>query len=132
MDSDPQRRPRVLVVEDEWLIAEQIAAVLDDLECDLVGPVPSVRDALALLADDESIDAAMLDISLRREESFPIATALAERRKPFLFMSGYADKDLPQAFRDCRLLLKPASMNEIAAGVRSLLDRANGCPEDRT
>jgi DNA-binding response OmpR family regulator len=79
---------RILVVEDEMMAASMLEIVLSEAGCVVIGPAPSVGAALALVAD-ETIDAAILDVNLGGEPVFPIADALAARRVPFIFVTGY-------------------------------------------
>ncbi len=115
-----QHRTQILVVEDEWLIADQIEAVLGDMQCDVVGPVPDVRQALEML-ENQLVEAAVLDISLGAETSFPIADVLIARSIPFLFMSGYVSRDLPERFHTRNILLKPATTGQLTAQITLLL-----------
>ena len=116
---------RILVVEDEWLIAEATQAVLTESGYVVVGPVPSVGEALALIAS-QPIDAAVLDVQLVREMSFPIAEALIERQVPFLFLSGFTLADLPERFRVFTLLRKPAGADMLVAQLECLGVRVAG------
>lgn len=120
MDHDDAARPRILVVEDEWLIAAQLELTLEDLGYAVVGPAPSVREAVALIATDRP-DAAVLDISLGDETSFAIAAALTERDIPFLFLSGYTAADLPAGLDGRILLNKPATERDLGDILAALL-----------
>ena len=98
---------RILVVEDNFLLAMTIAETLKEYGCEVVGPAPDVRFALKLV-DDGDPDGALLDINLVGELSFPIAAALARRHLPFLFLTGYDDKRIiPPEYQSARLLSKP-------------------------
>ena len=115
-----QPRPKVLVVEDEWLIAQFVEDVLLDMGCEVLGPVPSVAQAITIIAE-AAPDAAVLDISLGRENSLPIADALLERNVPFLFASGYLSNDLPGPYAACTVLAKPISASDLQTNLRRLL-----------
>ncbi len=110
---------RVLIVEDMWIVAEDLAMELTDLGCRVAGPAGRVEHGLALAAA-EQLDGAILDINLGTENSFPIARALQERGVPFAFLTGY---DLPEAFppelSDAPRLQKPVSLNELATALAS-------------
>src|SRR4051794_32616823 len=80
--------PRVLVVEDEALVAFELEDIINEGGFDVVGPANALDSALAA-AEREPIDAAVLDINLRGELSFPVAYALRDRRIPFFFLTGY-------------------------------------------
>jgi DNA-binding response OmpR family regulator len=110
----------VLIVEDEWLIAEMLQEALKDAGFEIRGPAPRVSEALDLIAAN-GLDAAVLDVSLRGESSFPIARALAERAIPFAFMTGYVNKDFPEEFKDRPVLNKPVDVRKLVSCVQSLL-----------
>lgn len=79
---------RILVVEDEMLLALDLQMILEDQGCTVIGPAPNAKRALQLL-EDERPDAATLDLNLNGQSSAPVAAALAERSIPFLIISGY-------------------------------------------
>jgi CheY-like chemotaxis protein len=110
----------VLIVEDQWLIAYDTAARLQDAGYQVVGPVPSVAAALRLV-ESHKIDAALLDIQLNGETSLPVAAALQARGIPFAFLSGFGPADVPEAFRDCTFVPKPATDAAILAAVAELM-----------
>jgi DNA-binding response OmpR family regulator len=109
-----------LVVEDEWLIAEALVEQLKEEGFEPVGPTGSVRGAIALL-DQESVDVAVLDISLNGEKSFAIADSLVERGVPFVFLSGYVDSDFPAQLRLAPTLTKPVRFTELQRSLLTLL-----------
>lgn len=90
-------RPRILVVEDHWLVAMQAQLMLEENDCEVVGPVGTVADA-SCLAMECDLSGAILDIGLGDATSFPIADILAERNIPFAFASGYSAVSLPVKF----------------------------------
>ena len=100
------RRPRVLVMEDEWIIAEQLESTLTEGGFEVVGPVGRIDAAISLL-EDGSIEAAVLDINLHDQPTFGFATRLAASDIPFVFVSGYSKVNLPAALRTRPLLQKP-------------------------
>jgi DNA-binding response OmpR family regulator len=105
---------RVLVVEDNLLIAETLCDMLADCGCKVVGPVPDLPRGLALI-DGDPLDGAMLDINLSGILSFPLATVLEERGVPFVFMTGYDDGVLfPPEFRKVRRIAKPFDAKDVA------------------
>ena len=98
---------RILIVEDEWLIAEDHAAIVRGDGHEVVGPVPSVNAAVACVENGE-LDAALLDVQLNDETSFPIADLLLARAIPFAFLTGHSGSDLPARFLAVPTLPKPA------------------------
>lgn len=111
---------RVLVVEDEWLIADQIAVALEEGGYDVVGPVGRVPEALALVGA-QRIDAALVDVNVHGERSFALAERLAEATIPFAFLSGYSTTDMPADFQDRPLLQKPVGAHDVSACMDELL-----------
>lgn len=81
---------RVLLVEDEMLVAVMLEDILVDLGCAVIGPAGSVAKALELI-EGEALDGALLDVNLNGEEVYPAAKALAARGIPFVFVTGYGD-----------------------------------------
>lgn len=119
MSSD---RARILVVEDELMIALDTAAMLGALGYEAVGPVGQVADALALV-QKEPLDGAVLDINLGRgERSFVVAEALAARGVPALFLTGYAIKDaaIPSHLAHIPVLGKPVHDRVLADALARL------------
>jgi CheY-like chemotaxis protein len=111
----------VLVVEDEWLIASVLEAMVEDMGCRVIGPAPAVAPALELI-ERTPPDAALLDVSLAGTKSFPIADELKRRGIPFLFLTGYLDSNLGKAFEGCTMLSKPISEVALHIALTALLD----------
>src|SRR5215469_4566183 len=80
---------RVLLIEDEYFIGDDIAHALKGLGAEIIGPLPSLADAEGILKRGEAIDAALLDINIRNEMVFPLARLLRSRNVPFVFTTGY-------------------------------------------
>jgi len=114
----PERR--VLVVEDELLVAALLQDMLTDLGCAVVGPAARVAEALALI-DAEAIDAAVLDVNLNQELSYPIADALVARGIPFLFSTGYGADRIPEGYRGHTILQKPYHGSDLGRALTGLL-----------
>jgi DNA-binding response OmpR family regulator len=101
------RSLRILVVEDNLLIADTIALALEECGYAVVGPAPSLNAGLAL-AETEEIDGALLDVNLAGKRCFPIAMVLMSRHVPFMFLTGYDDPTIiPPDLRFIRRLGKP-------------------------
>lgn len=105
----------VLVVEDEFLIAETTCLDLENAGAVVVGPVPTVARALSLL-QSRQVDAALLDIKLNEETSISIVNELQRRSIPYVFVSNINASELPPRFRDY-LVGKPADMLQIATSL---------------
>jgi CheY-like chemotaxis protein len=111
---------RVLIVEDEWMIASVMCSALKDAGFEIVGPAPRTAEAMDLLASG-TVDAAALDIRLDGAQSYPVAEELARRNIPFVFMSGYNERDLPDKFKGRPFLTKPVNHSQVVKAVSNLL-----------
>ncbi len=107
---------RILVVEDEFLIALDIAGVLEQAGFAVIGPHGTVADALAAIGGD-TVHGALLDANLAGEPVGTIADALAVRRIPFAFVSGYGRDHLPAKHRSAPLIKKPFMGKDLLAVV---------------
>ena len=108
------RGRRILVVEDEYMMADDLQYDLEEVGAQVIGPVPSVADALRLLAAEEAIDGAILDVNLRGEKAYPVADALRERGIPFVLATGYETWSLPEAYKDVPRCDKPVDLRQLA------------------
>ena len=99
---------RVLVVEDRYLIANELAQEVQALGGQVVGPCPSVAQAKALIANQQ-IDIALLDVNLDGEFVYPVAQALESKGVPMIFLTGYDEAVLPAEWGGRPRLLKPVA-----------------------
>jgi CheY-like chemotaxis protein len=111
----------VLVVEDEPLVAMEFTSVLERQGCSVLGPVPSVARALALI-EKQRPDAAILDLNLNGTSTLPVLAMLNERNVPFVVVSGYGatssdERELRQAPR----LMKPVRESELLRALSQVL-----------
>jgi DNA-binding response OmpR family regulator len=113
----------VLIVEDEFLIADDLAATIARHGGIVLGPVPNQAEAKKLI-DRTPPDVAVLDINLQGDEAFPLADTLIERNVPVLFLSGYDRPHLPRRFDGVPLLQKPHEAGVVAEGLAALLRSA--------
>lgn len=104
---------RVLVVEDEALVAMLLEDMLSDLGAQVVATAGSVKEAVDL-ARAGGLDVAILDVNLGSDSSAPVAEALAAAGTPFVFATGYGESGVPEAFRGRPALQKPYGMNDVA------------------
>ncbi len=110
---------RVLVVEDDFDVAEALRVELESAGCDVVGPVSTVEEACDL-AKTQALDAAVLDIALSPGTSAPVARALLYRGCPFVFVTGFSNVDmLPEELRGHRVLLKPIDGPTLRAAIQT-------------
>ena len=113
----PDARPlKVLVVEDESLVALDIESMLEEMGCKVVASVPRLVKALDL-ASRLDFDLAVLDINLAGEVVYPLAFRLAARGIPFLFSTGYSTSTLPPELRDRPILKKPVMLASLKRAV---------------
>lgn len=111
---------RVLLVEDEAMVAMMIEDMLCDLGCQVVGPAARVASALALV-DAETVDIAVLDVNLGGERVFPVADALTARGVPYVFSTGYGRAGLDGGHGDRPVLQKPYSAAKLASALTQAL-----------
>lgn len=112
---------RILVIEDEYFLAEDIARALEALGARVVGPIGELDEATHIVESDVAIDAAVLDINLRSEMVFSLARLLRERSIPFVFTSGYDKTSIETEFRDITLWEKPLDFAAMALDLADLL-----------
>lgn len=114
---------RVLVVEDEYLVAEDIALTLADLGYEVLGPVPTVAEALAVIGS-ETLDVVLLDANLGGTSSAPIAAELTALHLPFIVVTGYGDLQLASAELDSAPRVnKPFNAADLAASLERVQTR---------
>ena len=110
----------VLIVDDEPMLALDLAHEVERAGYNAVGPVTTVRAALALL---EQCDAAILDVNLGHEDAEPIALALRARQMPFVIVSGYTRAQQPPAFQGAPFVSKPVRRAELLAALEATCGR---------
>src|SRR5262249_31837375 len=104
---------RILIVEDEHLLADEARRELERLGAFVVGPTGRVDLALELVGREE-VDAAILDVHLDGELVFPVADRLQELKIPFVFATGYDPSVIPASFSGFVLCEKPIELEHIA------------------
>ena len=97
----------VMVVEDEYFIADELRRQLTDLGANVLGPVGGIDEALETLAGATRLDAAVLDVNLNERMAYAIADALRARGVPLVFATGYDAASLPQQYGDIPICCKP-------------------------
>ena len=113
MDERSLRNCRILVVEDEYLIAEELAGLLVNEGAIVLGPVATITAALELIGSDPGIDGALLDLNLRAEIALSVAEALLERDVPFVFTTGCDRSMIPDRFERITRCGKPVQMYKV-------------------
>ena len=110
---------KILIVEDNVLIAMEAELLLGQTGCEVVGPVSTVAAGLAAVTNSLP-DAALLDINLGRERIWPIAELLDQHGVPFLLTTGYDGSEVPPRFRDRPRLSKPVSLQALQQGLAAI------------
>jgi len=117
------RGGRVLLVEDEALVALEVAGTLGEAGFEVIGPASTVRQALELL-ERKGCDAAVLDVNLGSETAEPVAARLGRSRTPFVTVSGYSREQQPAVFHGSPQLAKPLRPELLVAEVRRCIAAA--------
>jgi CheY-like chemotaxis protein len=112
---------RVLVVEDELMIAMLVEDMLADLGCSVVGPAHELASALELARGDLGIDAALLDVNLAGQSVFPVADALRAKGVPSIFSTGYGEAGLRDVDQGAPVLQKPFRAGDLARALTAAL-----------
>ena len=120
-ESDGLKGRRVLVVEDEMMIAMLVEDMLADLGCSVVGPAHGLQAAMALAEDSTDLDAALLDVNLAGQPVFAVADVLRSRNVPIIFCTGYGDAGLREADRGAPVLQKPYRARDLAETLATAL-----------
>jgi len=111
---------RVLVVEDDYLIGQFVAGVLQSAGAEVIGPAGAVGLALKLL-EDNAVDAAMLDVNLHGDRSYAVAEALVARGIGFVFVTGYGSESLDARYRSYPRCEKPIQEAALLAALAAVL-----------
>ncbi|WP_369061881.1 response regulator [Caulobacter sp. 73W] len=108
---------RILVVEDEYLLAEELRAELEAAQVVVIGPVGQLEPAIALIAAQPRIDGAVLDVNLGGDSVFRAADLLLARGVPVVFTTGYDAAALPERYAHLPLCEKPVSISKVAQAI---------------
>jgi CheY-like chemotaxis protein len=117
---------RVLVVEDEYFVADDIARTLQESGAEVIGPVGDIAAAMQLLSAGARIDAAVLDVNVRGEMIYPLADALRRHRVPFVFATGYDDASIPGVYADVARCVKPFDWPLLVTAVGRIMGGKTG------
>lgn len=116
------RMGRLLIVEDELLVARELANALKSEGWEVFGPAGSVEEALKLLENGASPDAAILDINLNGQPVYPVADLLRAQGVPYLFCTGYETVDDNENYRDSPIVQKPTNLRILTDELRHLMN----------
>jgi DNA-binding response OmpR family regulator len=114
---------RVLVVEDEYFIANDLEKALRDNGAEVIGPISQLSDAMRLV-DDGGFDVAVIDLNLHDELAYPVAEELERQQIPFVFATGYDARVLPSRYGHVPRWQKPFEPAMIVTGLKPLCERA--------
>jgi CheY-like chemotaxis protein len=120
--ADPKPAPRILVVEDEYLIRMLLEDMLTDLGYEIAGAVGTIAQARDLAASGQ-FDVAVLDVNVDGQEIYPVAEILAKRGLPFVFVSGYGEGSLSEPYRSRPSLQKPFQAEQLKNTLAELLSK---------
>ncbi len=127
---------RLLVLEDEPLIAEMLTVWAQEIGCEVVGPASSNKDALQLV-EQSKLDVAILDICVADGDSYPVAERLKTLDIPFAFATGLSDGAIDPGYAHAPVAAKPFEFDRLRATLLSLANRGHlrsaapdTCPEE--
>ena len=115
------RGRRILVAEDEYMIAREIVGVLVDAGAQVLGPAPRLAAAARLIALEDRIDGALLDVNLGNKAIRPVVDALLARSVPLVLATGYEASAIPPAYASLPRCEKPASGQDLARALAQVL-----------
>ena len=113
---------RILIVEDEYMLADELRTELSDAGAIVVGPAGTLEEAIVLIRSEQRIDRTILDVNPRGEMPFPAADLLRERGVPFVFTTGYDDSVIPSRFEDVIRCEKPINIKRITQAIGRVID----------
>ncbi len=115
---------QILLVEDDFLIARPLAEQLEDAGASVIGPAGTIEESIALIARIPTIDAALMDVNLAGEMSYPIAYDLVRRGVPFVFLTAYDPSLVAARFRDVPVFAKPVEFDRVLESLETLVRTA--------
>jgi len=130
LPSKPLQGCRVLLVEDEFMLADELRAELEDAGAVVIGPFGSLAAAIRLIRTEPRIDGAILDGNLGGELVHPAADLLVERGVPFLFTTGYDPAAIPPRFSTRPQFEKPVSLEAVIHAMIRIIGRGHSDPSD--
>jgi CheY-like chemotaxis protein len=119
---------RILVVEDEFLVAEDLHFALKNTGARVLGPVGVIAEGLRLLDASPDVEGAVLDINLGGIMAYPIAEKLLDRNIPFIFTTAYDPEDVPERFCNIKFCQKPTTMTRIIRTLQDALEESPANP----
>jgi DNA-binding response OmpR family regulator len=120
-EESPLSGRRVLVVEDEYFLADDIVRALTALGAQIIGPYGDIDEANDAVDRDIAIDAAIMDVNLRDELVFPLARILRARKVPFVFTTGYDPSSVDAEFQDVQFWAKPLDVTALTRELTAMI-----------
>ncbi|WP_246529502.1 response regulator [Microvirga zambiensis] len=114
----------ILIVEDEYFLADELGQRLSAHGATLLGPVATLEKALALVEASERIDCAVIDLNLRGQSASPVADALEARNVPFVFATGYTASMMPDRYRHVLRWEKPYPFEALVQSLPALIQQS--------
>lgn len=124
----PLSGQKILVVEDEYMIADDLAALLRQAGAEVIGPASSLPKAIRILDGGDRIDAAVLDINLRGVNAFPLVDQLRNKGIPVMFLTGYGADSIPPDYAGITRCEKPMGTSRVVEELRAMVDGAPAAP----
>jgi len=122
MGESTLRDCHILVVEDDYMLADELRAELDEAGAIVLGPAGTLESALTMIKAAPRIDVAVIDVNLGGVLAYPAVDLLIERGVPFLFVTGYDEAVIPDRFANVVRYEKPINLSSVARAVRQLID----------
>jgi len=119
---------RILIVEDEYFIAADLAKVLKGSGLEVMGPAATLDDAGAVIAREGLPDAAILDVNVASILSFKLAEDLVDQHVPVMFVTGYDGWHLPDTFRKYPRITKPARPEQLLTILAEMMEDSHADP----
>ena len=110
----------VLIVEDEYFLADDLARGFADKGISILGPVPSIDQAMAIV-ERQKVNLAVLDIALDDSKVYDVADALIAQDVPVLFVTGYDRDAIPDRYADVPMCQKPASAKDVIMALERIV-----------
>ena len=115
---------RVLIVEDEYFLADDLKKALEAQGATVVGPIADFEEACDQVKHD-GFDVAVLDINLRNQAAYPLADELMRQEIPFIFYTGYDAQIIPQRFANVTIWQKPFDPSDLIEQIGGLCQRGS-------
>lgn len=110
---------RVLIVEDEYFLADDLRQILVELGVEVLGPVATLGEGLHIIESENQIDSAVLDVQLRGKDVFAISAALKSRKIPFVFTTGFGEAKIPAEYGDVPRFEKPFELEALIVALEA-------------